>query len=600
MEKKFNKGDYIVLIGAKAQYEYLPNHCYKTRIDSKYMRTELDSEGNDENGWDTIAANNNKNWRYATPAEIYHYDSIGKPYDVSILNSSSSSSEASGLILKPNKEEIIRDAKTLYNKGDKFIDLVNNVEFEISELSFHTFGKDNQLYVSVKKKEDYSNKTARIYDNGTWAKIVSTKESSTKQKYYNRKGEELTKFEAGKWYKFPNWYNHIALVEKASVEEYGKTHYSELTLAECYEVNLNKTTYCTLANEYLEIGAFEVSNPMISTPKKEVKSTTFIPDRWYYNGNSNTLLFITENTGRASGFWLNNGCNWHSDWYYNTKSIESNELTLALDSTIIYFFKEYLKTQNIEEGDEVVSPYDDGIYPALKIDDIRVSGDGCVQINCMLFNANRQKIIKLHKKMSKKNVEVPKATTSVSMSDIEAITGFKPSNSNGTNSKSQSPSVDHSDITSMIAEATQGRTASTSKKAPKKSAPIVECKPTVREEQPRVNSVWEEPTIQAKQSAIHVDPREIAEEAQFEREIQNVVTKQQTEKQVDLDAIIENIPIQTKEVIKSTYDTPIGFPDFKAKYGNMKERFEKVEVEKEEPFRVAEFKIPVISIVVYK
>ncbi len=93
-EKKFKKGDYVVLLagcsGGNTWAGCIPiNHCYKLVKDYDLFnfQIELDTQGSRTNGW----ISKNKSYpsklevRAATKEEIEHYEKIKKPYNVSIL-----------------------------------------------------------------------------------------------------------------------------------------------------------------------------------------------------------------------------------------------------------------------------------------------------------------------------------------------------------------------------------------------------------------------------------------------------------------------------------------------------------------------------------
>ncbi len=80
---RFKKDSYIVCLGGNSD-AFLKNHCFKQRDDYDYLRPYMDCLGNTDNGWGEIR-HGNKNWRYATQDEIFAYEQLGKPYDVTTL-----------------------------------------------------------------------------------------------------------------------------------------------------------------------------------------------------------------------------------------------------------------------------------------------------------------------------------------------------------------------------------------------------------------------------------------------------------------------------------------------------------------------------------
>jgi len=65
---EFKKGDYIVTL-VDDGYCGRRNYCVKQYINSSYLNPILDTAGNTGNGNLSFQANNNCNWRYATPEE---------------------------------------------------------------------------------------------------------------------------------------------------------------------------------------------------------------------------------------------------------------------------------------------------------------------------------------------------------------------------------------------------------------------------------------------------------------------------------------------------------------------------------------------------
>jgi len=90
---KFKKGDYIVTLeGNFATDCGKKNYCFKQRIDCEYINPVYDLRGDKSNGNHTMAFDKKSlllDWRYATSEEIAEYDRLGKPYDVTTLNSKS-------------------------------------------------------------------------------------------------------------------------------------------------------------------------------------------------------------------------------------------------------------------------------------------------------------------------------------------------------------------------------------------------------------------------------------------------------------------------------------------------------------------------------
>lgn len=79
----FKKDSYIIcLVGNSGSF--LKNHCFKQRENYDYLHPYLDCKGDVDNGWGMIDCHTT-NWRYATQDEIFAYEQLGKPYDVTTL-----------------------------------------------------------------------------------------------------------------------------------------------------------------------------------------------------------------------------------------------------------------------------------------------------------------------------------------------------------------------------------------------------------------------------------------------------------------------------------------------------------------------------------
>lgn len=75
---------------------------------------------------------------------------------------------------KIESDGLFEEAKRRYPIGSTFYDLVHKTPFVVDSHKFDTFGDNNQLYVPVKHRPGFSNKTARLYKNGIWAEKVET------------------------------------------------------------------------------------------------------------------------------------------------------------------------------------------------------------------------------------------------------------------------------------------------------------------------------------------------------------------------------------------------------------------------------------------
>ena len=80
----FKKDSYIICLENCYGNFFLKNHCFKQRENYDYLRPYLDCKGNVNNGFGIIKYHKT-NWRYATQDEIFAYEQLGKPYDVTTL-----------------------------------------------------------------------------------------------------------------------------------------------------------------------------------------------------------------------------------------------------------------------------------------------------------------------------------------------------------------------------------------------------------------------------------------------------------------------------------------------------------------------------------
>ena len=79
----FKKDSHIVYLGDSSD-SFIENYCFKQRENYDYLRPYLDCKGNVDNGWGKMRYRRT-NWRYATQDEIFAYEQLGEPYDVTTL-----------------------------------------------------------------------------------------------------------------------------------------------------------------------------------------------------------------------------------------------------------------------------------------------------------------------------------------------------------------------------------------------------------------------------------------------------------------------------------------------------------------------------------
>lgn len=117
--------------------------------------------------------------------------------------------------VKTSLNDLVEKAKRDYPVGSEFYDLVHKAPFEVASHNFDTFGNDDQLYVPVKPRPNFSNKTARLYKDGEWAKKVY---QPFKSRVRFKVGDEVTFITEKSYY-----YSEDGSVEKGTVTNKGKS-----------------------------------------------------------------------------------------------------------------------------------------------------------------------------------------------------------------------------------------------------------------------------------------------------------------------------------------------------------------------------------------
>jgi hypothetical protein len=162
-ETMFRKGDYIVTLDVEIGSDCAKdNYCFKIKIDHECVYPEIDLEGSETNGNDSMSFNkkqNLKDWRYATPEEIAEYDRLGKPFDVTTMNMKTTSTD-----MKAIQEE----AKRRFPIGCKF----RNTDGEE-----YLLVDDVVVYRIVDDKIWASEGLGCLYKDGTWASLISMPET---------------------------------------------------------------------------------------------------------------------------------------------------------------------------------------------------------------------------------------------------------------------------------------------------------------------------------------------------------------------------------------------------------------------------------------
>lgn len=159
-KNEFKKGDYVVLLtdcdGGNCWSDQIPiNYCYKLRKNqnANYFYPELDIRNSKTNGWSTVPYNSKLKVRQASEEEIAEYDRLGKPYDVSTLNT------------KLKEDELLEEARIRYPVGTKFKSAYDlKTEKIVETTDFYWWGGTD---IVADSKSGYS-----VYRKGKWAEIV--------------------------------------------------------------------------------------------------------------------------------------------------------------------------------------------------------------------------------------------------------------------------------------------------------------------------------------------------------------------------------------------------------------------------------------------
>lgn len=265
----FLKDDYIVFIECEnSDDDSFPiNYLFKQREDNSYLSPYLDNEGSKTNSWEYYRNfNNNFNgykskWRYGTPEEIAYYEKIGKPFDVTKLNTIESDNtnvavhcttqeQWDFVLSKFNPKNISKELYSIYNTKSILICRgenlgcygsvgANSCYYKI--ISFEEWCKENNytmeeevlvfgkyhigdIVVSLTDVNKYrktgdifkilpkSSKTALYYlydtnsmDSDDWRAATEEEIQAFKNGITNINDMKPT-FEVGKWYKYNGWY----------------------------------------------------------------------------------------------------------------------------------------------------------------------------------------------------------------------------------------------------------------------------------------------------------------------------------------------------------------------------------------------------------
>lgn len=210
-KEMFYEGDYIVTLDVEDGYNCArKNYCFKQRITNRGIYPTVDLKGSTGNGHGVMSFGKKeylKDWRYATPEEAAEYERIGKPYDVTTLQTipeyieCTSSKDSEPYFIKGNVYKVVKASP------------ISSAELKCNILK--DYEEHNILY------------TRLVDTDGTKLFKPSTKEAyeaqnaSVKTEYIPQVGDYVVMERAGGWGYHPENNGCIAIVEKVSTRNVG-------------------------------------------------------------------------------------------------------------------------------------------------------------------------------------------------------------------------------------------------------------------------------------------------------------------------------------------------------------------------------------------
>lgn len=349
---QFEKGDYVVFLGEWSGMKFINQHCYKVSKNQILLEVEIDSNSNKNSECFKVNFNITNTWRYATEEEIKHYNSIGKPFDVTTLN---------------KKEELPEYVECIrHEKSNEYT--VGKI-YKVENKGVRT----NQGYLGV----DHLRKDLLNYYDNTDFK-ASTKEEYDKQELLEEpKKEEVMSIK--KAFKKVEDLIYPDVIHLESQEQLDKIlKYNPKLYKKLYKIfnkymlfgNIGYTSGAGSSN--IPYSTFSYNNYEFSDiifPEEVIKEENWIPKvgDWVIVDNSkqgydnNQLEFIGQilNYQSKSSYWIKN---------HNLKNYENYEEiccdSLPFRKALPHEIPNNQSTQNdqtIDIGDEVSTPDGNGI-----------------------------------------------------------------------------------------------------------------------------------------------------------------------------------------------------------------------------------------------
>jgi len=184
-EPIFKKDDYIICLNNVKGKEGVANFCYKLIKDQDNINSPLFFEKH------RAISIPEHQIRYATSKEIAKYNELGRPFDITTL-------------VKTNEKmkSLLEEAKERYPIGTKFKSVVTRNLFTVK--SHVNEAKNSNIAFHTIESNSSGNHWGCVYENGTWAEIVSLPNEipiTSACIIYN--GENISKgFEVSSYYEF--------------------------------------------------------------------------------------------------------------------------------------------------------------------------------------------------------------------------------------------------------------------------------------------------------------------------------------------------------------------------------------------------------------
>ena len=318
----FKKDEYIVLLD-KLSKAFDKDYCYKQRENYEYLRVYKDANG-DVNGNFSVRPIDKglkKKWRYATSAEIAQYDKLGKPYDVTTLNSVKTLNKDTVKIgqkvrvcnLKENQIDDWNNA----NLPNNYTGTVTSVRGGITSQSpnhFWVYLDNNTLAIGTMHLELLEEPNSETLSpetmvSGEWYKVVSILDNEYLFKFDKLHFSQITAFETyliNKSEKISQTNlmdtSYVKALQKASKEEVEKYYPDEFkkTSSEPFKLVKDKYYY-TWNNDSTFSIIFKVVNPVGGSCRNSKRCIgTFITSTKEYRINSELSYHTINSDGKVT------------------------------------------------------------------------------------------------------------------------------------------------------------------------------------------------------------------------------------------------------------------------------------------------------------